>query len=314
MAKEKNMGDCALCRRKNVELRQSHIIPKAIYRRTKTYENSRFRDFYEPNKIYQDGEKKPMLCDECEKFFSQYETKFSNLFLDKYLASPNSPLPTITNDIEFYILTVAWRILYDDLYVFNSFVDDDKRDCLEEYEDKLGKFLYERYIEENPSKANTRTVVHEPKMEGKCFGEMIAEIEKWQKSTSPEDMTEIKNYIYRLSDLGFNDEVTELFDSMIFGYSLYDSTRTKFYIISGYKGLIITTAYLRKRSVLVTDDRNLFRKTRKSEKIIKEDIAEEVVYLLTEMGRRYSEVQKKLDENGLRDKIRKRYEGKEKLK
>lgn len=209
---------------------------------------------------------------------------------------------------------MAWRILYDDLYVFNSFVDDDERDCLEEYEDKLGKFLYERYIEENPSKANTRTVVHEPKMEGKCFGEMIAEIEKWQKSTSPEDMTEIKNYIYRLSDLGFNDEVTELFDSMIFGYSLYDSTRTKFYIISGYKGLIITTVYLRKRSVLVTDDRNLFRKTRKSEKIIKEDIAEEVVYLLTEMGRRYSEVQKKLDENGLRDKIRKRYEGKEKLK
>ena len=314
MAKEKIIGDCALCRKKNVELMQSHIIPKAIYRRTKTYENSRFREFYEPKKIYQDGEKKPMLCHECEEFFSQYETKFSNLFLDRYLASPDRPLPEITNDIEFYMLTVAWRILYDDLYVFNSFADDDERDCLEEYEGKLGKFLYERYLEENPSEVNTRVATHKPNMDGKCFGEMIAEIEKWEKSNSPEDMSEIKNYIYKLSDLGFNDAVTKLFDSMIFGYSFYDSTRTKYYIISGYKGLIITTVYLRKRSILITDDRKLFRKARKSEKIIKEDIVEEITYLLTEMSRRYSEVQEKLDENGLRDKIRKRYESKQKLK
>jgi hypothetical protein len=314
MAKEKVQGDCALCRKKNVELMQSHIIPKAIYRRTKTYENSRFRNFYDPKTIYQDGEKKPMLCHECEEFFSKYETKFSNLFLDKYLASPNTPLPEITNDTEFYMLTVAWRIIYDDLYVFNSFSNDNERECLEEYENKLGKFLYERYIEENPSEVNTRTEVHQPNMNGKCFGEMIAEIEKWKKSSFPEDMSEIKNYIYRLSDLGFDDTVTKLFDSMIFGYSFYDTTRTKYYIISGYKGLIITTAFLRKRSILITDDKKLLRKTRKSEKIVKEDITEEVTCLLREMSSRYSEVQAKLDENGLRDKIKKRYEGKPKLK
>lgn len=311
---ERTMGDCALCKKKNVELMQSHIVPKAIYRRTKTYVNSRFRNFYEPKEIYQDGEKKPMLCHECEEFFSRYETKFCNLFLDVYLASPDSPLPTITNDIEFYVLTVAWRILYDDLYVFNSFADDDERVCLEEYEGKLGKFLYERYIEENPSEVNTRTVVYEPNMEGKCFGEMIAEIEKWKNSSSLENMSEIKNYIYKLSDLGFNNEVTKLFDSMIFGYSFYDCTRTKYYIISGYKGLIITTAYLRKRSNLITDDREQLRKTGKSEEIIKEEIVEEITHLLTEMSCRYPEVQDKLDENGLRDKIRKRYEGKQKLK
>ena len=106
-------------------------------------------------------------------------------------------------------------------------------------------------------------------------------------------MSEIKSYIYRLSDLGFSDAVTKLFDSMIFGYSFYNSTRTKYYIISGYKGLIITTVFLRKRSVLITDDKNLLRKTRKSEKIIKEDITEEIVYLLSEMRRRYSDVYKR---------------------
>lgn len=314
MAKEKIIGDCALCRKKNIELRQSHIIPKAVYRRTKTYENSRFRDFYEPKKIYQDGEKKPMLCHECEEFFSRYETKFSNLFLDKYLASPDSPLPMVTDDIEFYMLTVAWRILYDDLYVFNSFSDDNERECLEEYECKLGKFLYERYIEENPTEVNTRTAVYEPNMKDKSFGEMIAEIEKWKQSSSPEDMSEIKNYIYRLSDLGFDNAVSNLFNSMIFGYSFYDATRTKFYIISGYNGLVIVTVYLRKRSILITDDKKLLRKTHKSEKIIKEDISEEIVYLLTEMSQQYQDVQKKLDENGLRDKIAKRYEGKQKIK
>ena len=314
MAKEKIIGDCALCRKKNVELMQSHIIPKAIYKRTKTYENSRFREFYEPQKIYQDGEKKPMLCHECEEFFNWYETKFSNQFLDKYLAAPNAKLPNVTEDIEFYILTVAWRILYDDLYVYNSFTDDIERNCLEEYESKLGKYIYERYIEKNPTEINTRTVVEKPNLEGKCFEEIIAEIEKWKRNNSPENMSEIKSYIYRLSDLGFSDAVTKLFDSMIFGYSFYNSTRTKYYIISGYKGLIITTVFLRKRSVLITDDKNLLRKTRKSEKIIKEDITEEIVYLLSEMRRRYSEVQEKLDKGGLREKIEKRYESKEKLK
>ncbi|MBS7008069.1 hypothetical protein [Anaerostipes sp.] len=313
MAK-KTIGDCALCRKKNVELMQSHIIPKAIYKRTKTYENSRFRDFYEPQKIYQDGEKKPMLCHECEEFFSWYETKFSNLFLDKYLAEPNDMLPNVTAEINFYILTVAWRILYDDLYVYNSFSNDIERDCLEEYESKLGKSIYEKYIEENPTEVNTRTVIEEPNLCGKCFGEIIAEIEKWKKSNSPEDMSEIKNYIYRLSDLGFTDAVTQLFDSMIFGYSFYDATRTKYYIISGYKGLIITTVFLRKRSILITDDKKLLRKTCKSEKIIKEDIAKEITYLLLEMGSKYPEVQEKLDKNSLREKIEKRYEGKQKLK
>ena len=255
-----------------------------------------------------------MLCHECEEFFSWYETKFSNQFLDKYLAAPNAKLPNVTEDIEFYILTVAWRILYDDLYVYNSFTDDIERNCLEEYESKLGKYIYERYIEKNPTEINTRTVVEKPNLEGKCFEEIIAEIEKWKRNNSPENMSEIKSYIYRLSDLGFSDAVTKLFDSMIFGYSFYNSTRTKYYIISGYKGLIITTVFLRKRSVLITDDKNLLRKTRKSEKIIKEDITEEIVYLLSEMRRRYSEVQEKLDKGGLREKIEKRYESKEKLK
>lgn len=314
MGKGENIGECALCRKKNIKLMQSHIIPKAIYKRTKIYENTRFRKIYEPKIIYQDGEKKAMLCHRCEEFFSQYETIFSNSFLDKYLLSINSPLPMITENIEFYMFTVAWRILYDDLYVYHSFEGEDVRKGFEEYEEKLGKFLFEKYIEKNPGEINTRTSVYEPDIEGKSLCEIISEIERWEKSSSPEDMSEIKNYIYKLSDLGFNNSITKLFDSMIFGYSFCDSTRTKYYIISGYKGLIFATVYLRKRSILITDDKKLLRKTRKSEIIIKEDIIEEINNILSTIKDTYPEVQKKLDENGLKDKISKRYEGKQKLK
>lgn len=313
MPKTKNMGECALCKKKNIELMQSHIIPKAIYRRTKTYQNSIFRDYYNPKIIHQDGEKKPMLCHDCEEFFSQYETKFSNLFLDKYLTSPRALLPMVTSEIEFYILTVAWRVLYDDLYVYNSYVGDIERKYFEEFESKLGNFLYEKYIEENPNQVNTRTVVYEPNLEDKCFGEIIAEIEKWKKSSSPENMSEIKNYLYKLSDLGFNNTAIMLFDSIIFGYSFYDSTRTKYYVITGYKGLIITTVYLRKRSILMTDDKNLLKRTSKLKQIIKKDISDEIHNLLEEIKRNYPAVQKTLDESGLRDKIKNRYSGKQKL-
>ena len=66
--------------------------------------------------------------------------------------------------------------------------------------------------------------------------------------------------------------------------------------------------------MLITDDKKLLRKVRNSDKNIKEDITEEITFLLSEMGSRYSEVQEKLDKDGLRDKIEKRYEGRQKLR
>lgn len=297
MSKVKNRGDCALCKNKNIELMQSHIIPKAIYKRTKAYENSRFREFYEPKNIYQDGEKKPMLCHDCEEFFSKYETKFSNLFLDKYLKNPADELPEISNDIEFYILTVAWRILYDDLYIYGSFINNIERKSFEEYEQKLWRYIYGRYIKENGQESS-----YDMKTDGKCFGELIAQIEEQKNIKSLEEMSEVSSYIYTLGQLGFTESVTKLFDSMIFGYSFYDDSHTKYYIISGYKGLIISTVYHKKGSLLW--------KVFNSKANIKENIINEVNYIIEDMRQKYPVVQTKLNENGLRDKIRKRYEDK----
>ena len=308
MKNKEGFGICALCRKENIELKQSHIIPKAIYRRAKTFENSRFRNFYEPKDIFQDGEKKYMLCHDCEEFFSKYETKFANLFLDKYLKNPSNNLPEITEDTNFYTLTVAWRILYDDLYVQKSYQDDSERAYFEEYEHKLRRFLYEKYLEEKPEKNVAQPISEMLDIDGKSFGEIIAEIEKYQKNKLPEDISEIKNYVYTLNELGFSNAVVKLFNYMIFGYSFYTPARTKYYIISGYKGLIIVTVYHRKRNILITDNRELLKKAGSSEIVIKKDVIDEINALIDQMKKRYPEVQKKLDENGLKEKIAKRYE------
>lgn len=80
MSKKEIIGKCALCGRDNMSLQQSHIIPKLVYTRTKSYDNSRFRNFNKLNQIYQDGEKKPMLCHDCEEQFSKYEVELKQIY------------------------------------------------------------------------------------------------------------------------------------------------------------------------------------------------------------------------------------------
>ena len=44
MTTNNQMGTCALCGKENIQLMQSHLIPKAVYKRIKTFKNSRFRE------------------------------------------------------------------------------------------------------------------------------------------------------------------------------------------------------------------------------------------------------------------------------
>lgn len=60
---------CALCGNE-AKLIQSHIIPKLVYKRIRSHKNSRFRSLDNFTKVMQDGEKRPMLCYDCEEVFS----------------------------------------------------------------------------------------------------------------------------------------------------------------------------------------------------------------------------------------------------
>lgn len=123
----RKIGTCALCKRENVVLKQSHIIPKGVYRRSRTKPNSHFKNHFHSGEIFQDGEKKYMLCGDCEQFFNSFETPFFNKYLSKYLMQSNFSLSNTSEEIEFYFLSVAWRVLYDDLYLRHSFENQAER-------------------------------------------------------------------------------------------------------------------------------------------------------------------------------------------
>lgn len=230
VAKKVTIGKCALCDRDNQKLMQSHIIPKLVYSRVKSFQNSRFRNYLDLNKLYQDGEKKPMLCHDCEELFSKYEVEFTNKFLDKYLSSNNQTLPPQYDGIKNYILTVAWRILYDDLFVLNSFTGTHMRTTYEFLEKRLKKYLNEIRTD-GIEIAKPSISFKQPQ----CFGEMIAACEEMQFISNPESLENIETYIFTLKELGYNDSIIELLDAFIWGYSFNSGDQKIYAIYSAYK-------------------------------------------------------------------------------
>lgn len=75
------MSICKYCN-KNEAIKNSHILPRFIFDwLKKTSGTGGMRYTLTPNKRVQDGIKVDMLCPECEKQFSQYETSFKlNVF------------------------------------------------------------------------------------------------------------------------------------------------------------------------------------------------------------------------------------------
>ena len=240
----REVGICALCKREKMVLKHSHIIPKGVYRRSRTKNESRFKNHFHPNEIFQDGEKKYMLCGDCEQFFNSFETPFFNQYLNKYLKLSGFSLSNPSGEIEFYFLTVAWRVLYDDLYVRNSFENQAERIMFEEFEQILWKYLFTEFSKIHPEvlrKQDTDSIV----LEGKTFGELIAISEKEQLESMPPDISKIRNHVYALDELGFPSEISDLFSHGVCGYCFFNKSHKNYYVISLYQGLAIVTVYHR---------------------------------------------------------------------
>lgn len=240
----REIGTCALCKRENVVRKQSHIIPKGVYKRSRTKKDSRFKNHFHPGEIFQDGEKKYMLCGDCEGFFNTYETPFFNQYLDKYLRQPTFSLPNTSDKVEFYFLTVAWRVLYDDLYERKSFEDQAEYIMFEEFEQILWKYLITEYYKRCPEtvpQKNTDPI----DLKGKTFGERIAIAEKEHLESMPPDISKIRNYVYTLEEFGFPSELSELFSHGVCGYCFFEKSHKNYFVISLYQGLAIVTVYHR---------------------------------------------------------------------
>ena len=110
------LDNCRLCLREKT-LKKSHIVPKLFYKILKErspVRNTRIRYSLEPNKPLQDGEKRPFLCEECEIKLSKYETYFSKNYSDLLSKNSNILFKTDSDELRYFILSVAWRILQND--------------------------------------------------------------------------------------------------------------------------------------------------------------------------------------------------------
>lgn len=310
MPKKCAVGKCALCGREDIKLMQSHIIPRLVYTRVKTYQNSRFRNFLNFNQLYQDGEKRPMLCCECERFFSTYETEFTNKFLDKYLSTnKRTPVPQY-NGIQNYILTVSWRILYDDLFVFNSFSDTCLRSTYEFLEKRLRKYLNQiRTDQVEICAADTLK-----KIKGESLGEMIALYEETVFNLSVESLKNIESYIFTLKELGYSDKIITLFDSFIFGYTYNSEDNKKFVIFTVYKGLVISTVFWNDRTIFFPGNLKQFFFSFNCRKILKLSLKREIDCVISRIKETYPKNLEILNSNNTREKLKNRYKNAKKRK
>lgn len=108
-----NMGTCALCDAKEVELRESHIIPKFVYDWIKeTSITGHLRSSEDINIRSQDGLKVHLLCSQCELSLSKLEKQMSS-YLFKAIANYQKPKKEIqiNDDVRLGILSIFWRIL-----------------------------------------------------------------------------------------------------------------------------------------------------------------------------------------------------------
>lgn len=136
-------GTCALCKKENVILKESHIIPKFVARRIKKKSITGFmRNLFEPNKVMQDSEKEYLLCSECEERFNVAETLFASEVFHPFRDSKIS-LFIYDKWMNYFIYSISWRILYLDIRDFDK--DNDLKqgqlDYLKKCEKTLRRFL-----------------------------------------------------------------------------------------------------------------------------------------------------------------------------
>lgn len=244
------MKCCALCG-KEAELVKSHIIPKLVYRRISGHEKSRFRSLDNFKKSMQDGEKRPMLCHECEELFSSYENKFASQFFDNYL-NTNKIKHKLSGLVENYFLTVAWRILWDDLYRLNSRSDHFAKDIFDCFCAELGDYLLS--IGNNNDN-------YPPK--------------------------KFKTYVYKLDSLIKDKAINELAKGTLFGYSFFHTRSNSISVIVYYAGLVFVTYYnYDKRKYMIIGQKPIIFKSLARRK----EIIDELKTRFCEMASQYKKV------------------------
>lgn len=105
-------GECKLCLKSNVELQESHIVPKFVWRWLKETTPGKIRTHRVPNQRIQDGPKIYLLCSDCEQKLSDWEKPFrEEIFIPLHDPEPaRKPIYYGNWAIKFSV-SVSWRVL-----------------------------------------------------------------------------------------------------------------------------------------------------------------------------------------------------------
>ena len=104
-------GICRLCKNYR-ELQLSHIIPNFVFKWLRKSSISYIRKSNEPDRRVQDGEKRYLLCKECEERLSAWETIFANKIFSKLHSDQDRKMFYQYGDwcLKFAV-SVSWRVL-----------------------------------------------------------------------------------------------------------------------------------------------------------------------------------------------------------
>lgn len=268
MKREKMQENCALCGSDN-GLRESHIIPKLVYKRIKSQPKSRFRVLGDPKQIMNDGDKVHMLCSECELFMSKYETFFANNFFDDYLKGNEIKCLNDKRLIDL-ITIINWRVIYDDLYLFDSistFADYHKQNLIK-FEEKLRNHLL-----------------------------------KLKKSDNEKLPDYFLNELCDLILLRFNNDTINYFKNLIFGYTYFDEITGFYTIISHFAGVVLSTRYKDDSFVYINvgiDKKELKKQKKFTHYSIQKELIHQYKLILEQ-----KKLNDELLDDGLREKIKK---------
>jgi hypothetical protein len=104
-------GSCRLCNEEKV-LRQSHVVPKFVFRWLKNSSPGHLRTVETPNRRSQDGPTRAWLCDACEQRLSKWENEFSSKAFEPLHRDPvrKIGLPYELWALKFAV-SISWRTL-----------------------------------------------------------------------------------------------------------------------------------------------------------------------------------------------------------
>ena len=105
---------CRLCLL-NPAIEDSHILPRFVFRAIKSDSPTGFfRNPNNPNRRFQDGDKFPLLCTECEQRFGDAEGKFARRVFSAFHSSDQDHF-RYGPWLHYFMTSLAWRTLILDL-------------------------------------------------------------------------------------------------------------------------------------------------------------------------------------------------------